>query len=219
MVTFCTYGIKPLSPSGFSSARIHYWGLSTETHTAAWGLMICLGGPSGPQSQLPVACFLTPVFAPIIRETGGADRVKNTDIYGFIYNTWFVNIVFNSVLSVCVSEMVCLALNKWDMTKTEPHLFNIGCQAVIEGHHLLPLIGSSHHKSLVLCCSGIQVQFWPKSHGHTKAQRSHTAVEGTREEYNHRFSLWMWFFKLTVLIWKLLIHALANINCAQCNKP
>lgn len=63
-------------------------------------------------------------------------------------------------------------------------LFNVRCQAVVEGYHLLPLIGSSHHKGLVLCCSCIQVQFWPESHGHTKAQRSHThtAVDGTRKE-------------------------------------
>lgn len=72
---------------------------------------------------------------------------------------------------------------KGDMTETGPHLFNIGCQAVVEGYHLLPLIGSSHHKSSVLCCSRIQVQFWPESHGHTKAQSSHanTAVERTKQ--------------------------------------
>lgn len=59
-------------------------------------------------------------------------------------------------------------------------LFNVRCQAVIEHHHLLPLIGASQLECLVLCCSRIQIQIRSMATSHIQAQRAHagTAASG-----------------------------------------
>lgn len=60
--------IQSPSPFGLSFAQRPYRVPSAEIRTAAWSLMAWHGGSSGPQSQPPAACFLTPVYGPTGRQ-------------------------------------------------------------------------------------------------------------------------------------------------------